>query len=300
MRVFVTGATGFVGTAIVQDLLKAGHQVLGLARSDASAKALTDAGADVLRGSLDDLDILKKGATECDGVIHTAFTHDWSNYAGSCTADRKAIEAIGAALKGSGRPFVVTSGTLSLGMLELPPDQFANEEHVPDSRAGPRGPSEAAALELVSKGVRVTVVRLPIVHGDDDHGFIPMLIAAARKNDVSAYVGDGNQRWPSVRKADAATLYRLALEKGVAGAKYHAIAEQGVAIKDIAEVIGGKLDLPVVGKSPEEAAENFGFLSWPLAIDNPTSSKITQEQLGWSPSGRGLIEDMEKGTYFKN
>ncbi|OCL06542.1 NAD dependent epimerase/dehydratase [Glonium stellatum] len=297
MRVFVTGATGFIGSAIVQELINAGHQVVGLARSDEAAKLLAAAGAEVHRGSLDDLDSLKRGAAASDGVIHTAFIHDFSNFEASCKADKLAIETIGAALEGSGRPFVISSGTLS-----LKDGRLATEEDGPDlNSAGVlRAASEVAALSMASKGVRVSSMRLPpSVHGNGDHGFVPRLITIAREKAVSSYVGEGLGRWPAVHRLDAARLFRLALEKGSAGAKYHAVADEGVPVREIAEVIGRHLNVPVAAKSFEEAMKQFGWLAHGLARDNPTSSKRTQEELGWHPSEPGLIADLEQGHYFE-
>ena len=296
MRVFVTGATGFIGSAIVQELIGAGHQVLGLARSNAAAKSLSAAGAEVHRGALDDLDSLRRGAAASGGVIHTAFIHDFSDYAGSCETDRLAIEALGAALAKSGRPFVVTSGTAM-----LTPGRLVTEEHTADPRSAgaPRVPSEAAALSMASHGVRVSVLRLPpSVHGDGDHGFVPALIGIAREKGASAYVGDGLNRWPAVHRLDAAHLYRLALEKGSAGARFHGVADEGVPVRDIADVIGRRLNVPVVAKSREEAVCHFGWLAHFLSIDNPTSSAQTQERLGWRPSQPALIPDLDRARYF--
>jgi nucleoside-diphosphate-sugar epimerase len=294
MRIFVTGATGFVGSAIVSELIDAGHQVLGLARSDAGAASLSALGADVHRGSLEDLDSLRSGAASSDGVIHTAFIHDFLDYAAAAESDRRAIETLGNALAGSGRPLVITSGTLLLrrqGPLATEKDQ--SDPNFPRK-------SEAAGLAMVSQGVRVSVVRLPpSVHGDGDHGFVPRLIGIAREKGASAYVGDGLNRWPAVHRLDAARLYRLALEKGSAGTPYHGVADQGVPFREIAEVIGRRLNLPVVSKSPEEAADHFGWISHFASIDCPASSEQTQEQLGWRATHASLITDIDRPAYFE-
>ncbi|HEX4426220.1 MAG TPA: SDR family oxidoreductase [Terriglobales bacterium] len=293
MRVFLTGATGFIGSAIVRELIDAGHQVLGLARSDAGARSLTAAGAQVHRGSLEDLESLRSGAAAADGVIHTAFIHDFNNYGPAAEADRRAIETLGAELAGSKRPLVVTSGTLLLqrrGPLVIEEDQAKSDF--------PRKSEDA--LAMVAKGVHSIVLRLPpSVHGDGDHGFVPALINIARQKGASAYIGDGLNHWPAVHRLDAAHLYRLALEKGSAGACYHAIADEGVPIRDIAEVIGRQLSLPVVAKSPEEAAGHFGWMAHFLAIDSPASSVQTQKQLGWKPTHASLIADLDGGSYFE-
>lgn len=296
MRVFVTGATGFIGSAIVQELIGAGHQVVGLARSDSAAKSLTTAGAEVHRGDLEDLDSLRRGTEAADGVIHTGFIHDFSRFKEVCETDRHAIEAIGSVLIGSDRPFIVTSGTALVS-----PGRLATEEIRPASHANshPRVASEEAADSVASKGVRLSVVRLsPSVHGDGDYGFVPMLINTAREKGVSAYVGEGLNRWTAVHKLDAAHLYRLALENATAGTRFHGVAEEGIAFREIAEAIGKHLNIPVVVKAPEEAADHFGWFAAFVTLDCPASSQLTQERLGWNPVQRSLIADLELGTYF--
>jgi nucleoside-diphosphate-sugar epimerase len=302
MRVFVTGATGFIGSAIVGELIAGGHQVLGLARSDAGAKSLAAAGAQVHRGELADLQSLRHGAALADGVIHTAFIHDFSKFKANCETDRHAIEALGAALAGSDRPLIVTSGTALVASGRPKTEEHASEDDVPDfaPTALPRVASEEAAASVAARGVRVAVVRLPpTVHGDGDHGFVPLLIGLAREKGASAYVGDGMNRWPAVHRRDAARLYRLALEKG-SDVRYHGVADEGVPFRDIAGVIGRRLGLPVVGKTRDEAADHFGWFAHFAALDNPSSSTFTQESLGWRPVEAALLPDLDRPRYFEN
>nr|WSY57176.1 SDR family oxidoreductase [Streptomyces sp. NBC_00886] len=296
MRVFVTGATGFIGSAVVRELLEAGHTVTGLARSDASAEALTAAGAAVHRGSLDDLDSLRGGAAAADGVCHLAFVHDFSDFAASCATDLHAIETIGEALAGTDKPFVVTAGTPGLAQGRV----ATEEDRVdPESFGAVRQPSEIAAVALAERGVRSSVVRLPrSVHGTGDRGFVSMLIGAARETGVSAYVGDGANRWPAVHRLDAARLFRWALESAPAGAQYHAVGDEGLSLREIAEVIARRLDVATGSVTPEEALDRFGFLGVVAALDCPASSTLTQKQSGWQPVERGLIADLDAGHYF--
>ncbi|NOJ40438.1 SDR family oxidoreductase [Bradyrhizobium australiense] len=292
MRIFVTGATGFVGSAIVSELINSGHEVLGLARSGTAAETLAAVGAEVHRGSLEDLESLRDGARQADSVIHTAFNHDFTRFAEHSAEDRRAVEAMGAVLEGSARPMLVTSGFGSLA-----PGRIATEADRPDPNS-PRA-SEAAAAAVAARGVRVSAVRLaPSTHGTGDHGFVPHLIGLAREKGVAAYVGDGQNRWPAVHRLDAARLYRLALEQGVESGPYHAVAEEGVAFKAIAEVIGRRLGVPVVSKSPEEATGHFGWFVRFASMDVPSSSVRTRSALGWKPEQPGLLADFDQASYF--
>jgi nucleoside-diphosphate-sugar epimerase len=295
MRIFVTGATGFIGSAIVPELINAGHQVLGLTRSDAGAEALAAAGAEVHRGSLEDLESLKSGAAKADGVIHCAFDHDFSNFAANCEKDKRAIEAMGDVLVGSDRPFVITSGT---GMGTTVPGQPATEDKVNFSHPNPRVVSELAGVAVAERGVNVSVVRLPQVHDPVKQGLITYSVAIAREKGLSPYIGEGLNRWPAVHVLDAARLYRLALEKHEAGSRYHAVAEEGVPMRKIAEVIGRGLKVPVVSLTAEEAPAHFGWLAMFAGYDMPASSAQTQAKLGWKPAGPGLIADLEQMRYF--
>ncbi len=320
MRVFVTGATGFIGSAIVKELISAGHQVTDLARSEAAARKLADAGAQVLRGSIADLDSLRCGAAAADGAIHTAFYHGITQMplgtrlrvilggapggivsrfmAAAVGADRRALETIAQSLSGTDRPLVAAFGTLAMKPGRLATE---NDAYDPEFVGAPRARSEDNLREWAVRGVRTSIIRLPpIVHGAGDRsGFAPRLIQIARKKKESGYAGDGRNRWPSVHRLDAARLFRLALEKGPAGATYHAVDEEGIPFREIAGLIGRRLGVPVGSKSPAEAANQFSFLSLFLHRDNPTSSKLTQEQLGWRPTQLGLLADLEQGDYFK-
>jgi nucleoside-diphosphate-sugar epimerase len=298
VRIFITGATGFIGSATVSELIEAGHEVVGLARSDASAAALAAAGADVQRGSLEDLDSLTSGAAASDGVIHTAFNHDFSVPREiAAQADWRAIEALGSALEGSGRPLVITSGSaiLPAGRVGTEDDTYAAK-----SQAAARGASEELARSMASRGVRTSVVRFPpSVHGKGDHGFVAALIDIARAKGVAGYIGDGSNRWPAVHRLDAAHLYRLALEAAPAGSVFHGVADEGVPTRELAEVIGRHLDLQAASISPEDAGDHFGWLAAFYGLDVPASSALTQERLGWHPVHPGLIEDLDEGHYFE-
>jgi nucleoside-diphosphate-sugar epimerase len=307
MRIFVTGASGWIGSAVVPELLGAGHQVVGLARSDASAAALTAAGAEVQLGTLDDLDVLRNAAGASDGVIHLAFKHDIAfsgDFEGAADADRRAVEVIGDTLAGSDRPFLIASGTLGVA-----PGRVASEQdgHGPTAAmaafgGGPRTRWETAelALSLSSGGVRSSVVRLaPTNHGEGDNGFMATLVGIAREKGISGYIGDGANRWTAVHRLDTAHLFGLALEQAPAGSTLHAVADEGVAIRDIAEVIGRHLDVPVVSIAPEDAGEHFTWLAGFLGLDSPASSTLTRELLGWQPTQLGLIADLDQGHYFQ-
>ncbi|KQW53491.1 3-beta hydroxysteroid dehydrogenase [Nocardioides sp. Root1257] len=293
MRVFVTGASGFVGSAVVPELLTAGHQVVGLARSDEAAATVASLGAEVVRGSLADLDVLRASAADADAVVHLAFRHDIAftgDFAGAAASDHAAIEAMGDALAGSGKALSIASGTglLAPGRLATEADQPANVGHV-----AARGANSALTLSLADRGVRSSVVRLtPTVHDAGDNGFMRAVVATARTAGVSAYVGDGAQRWPAVHRQDAARLFRLAIEQAPAGSVLHAVGEEGVPLKDVAELIGRHLDLPVRSITADDAPEHFGFLAGFLSADMPASSAATRELLGWEPTGIGLLDDM--------
>lgn len=290
MRIFITGATGWVGSAVVQDLLGAGHQVTGLARSGDKAATLAATGAEVLRGTLDDLDALRDAASAADAVIHTAFNHDFSRFAENAEQDRRAIETLGSALEGSDRPLLVTSGVALLA-----PGRVATEADVQSSDPSFPRKSEVAAKALAERGVRVASIRLsPSVHGLGDHGFIPILIALAREKGVSAYVGEGLNRWPGVHRLDAARLYRLVLEQGVTQAAYHAVADEGVPFRKLAEVIGHRLGLPVESRS----GEHFGWFGRFAGMDMPASSQRTRSLLGWEPTGPDLLTDIDQPGYY--
>lgn len=301
MRVFVTGATGYIGSAVVSELIGSGHQVVGLARSDKAAEALASAGADVHLGSLDDFDSLRNGVISADGVIHLAFNNDFSDFAGAVATDLRAVEAMGAVLEGTDKPFVVTSGTLILSFM-LPPGQLGTEKDVVDDSV-PRGAAENVTLALAQRGVRSSVVRLaPSVRNGTRAGFVSRLIHIAKNTGISAYVGEGSNRWPAVHRQDAARLFRVALESAPAGSLFHGGGDECVPLCDIADVIGRRTNLPVVSLSYEEAGAHFGldFFGASVSTDNPTSSTLTQERLGWRPIHPRLLVDLEQGHYFDN
>jgi nucleoside-diphosphate-sugar epimerase len=290
MRVFLTGATGFIGSAVIPDLKKGGHEVLGLARSDAGAKALLAAGASVHRGDLEDLESLRSGAAKSEAVIHCGFIHDFSKFVENCQIDARAIEAMGAVLAGSNRPFIVTSGTGTSGKPGVPATELTPaSEHMPRR-------SEQALAPFTAQGVRTMVARMPQVHDTEKHGLITYLIDFARQKGVSAYVGDGQNRWPAAPRFAAAELYRLVLEKGKTGGVYNAIAEEGISLKDIAEAVGKRVKVPVKSLSPDEAAGHFGWLAGFAGWDLTASSAQTQQELGWHPTGPGMIEDILAGN----
>lgn len=294
MRVFLTGATGFVGTAVTRELINAGHQVLGLTRSDKGAEALTAAGAEPHHGTLEDLESLRRGAGSTDGTIHCGFIHDFSDFAKSCAIDRVAIETMGTVLAGSGRPFLITSGLAGFA-----PGRLATEEDVPAPDSTPRAATEGIALGMAARGVRAGVVRLsPSVHDVGDHGFLPMIIGVAREKGVSAYIGEGANRWAGVHRLDAARLYRLALERGAAGSRYHGVGDEGVPTREIAEVIGHRLNLPVRSLSAEEAKEHFGWMAFFFGMQLAASSALTRERLDWQPTHPSLLADLEQEHYF--
>jgi nucleoside-diphosphate-sugar epimerase len=292
MRIFVTGATGFIGSLVVKELIAAGHQVIGVYRSDDKAPALAAAGAEVYRGSIDDPDSLKDGAARSDGVIHLAFNHDFSQFAANCETDRRVIEALGSALAGSDRPLIVTSGT---AIAKVAPGELATEDAPAIAATDfPRAASEETTAKLAADGLNTSVVRLPQVHDPERQGLISPWIAIARDKRVFAYVGEGRNRWAAGHISDVARLYRLAIEKSEPGAVYNAVGEEGVSARDIAETIGRRLKLPVKSISPEEAGGYFGWLAHLASRDMPASSELTQKKLGWRPTGPGLIADLER------
>ena len=294
MRVFLTGATGFIGSRIVPELLAAGHQVLGMTRSDAGARALEAQGAEVHRATLEDPDSIRAGAEQADAVIHTAFDHDFANFVANCDKDRRVIEAIGSVLKGSDRPLIITSGT---GMGDPGNGQPATEDVFNKDHPNPRAASELAGNALLDAGVNVIAMRLPQVHDTERQGLISPYVMISRDKGVAAYIGDGANRWPAAAVLDVAKLYQLALDKGHAGARYHAVAEEGVAVREIAEMVGAGLGVPVVSITAEEAPAHFGWLGMFAGLDLPASSAQTRAELGWQPTGPSLIEDLKKMDY---
>ena len=304
MRVFVTGASGWIGSAVVPELIDAGHQVTGLARSEASAAALTDAGAEVVRGTIDDLDTLRSAAAASDGVIHLAFMHDLAfsgGFEAAAEADRRTVETFGEVLAGSGRPLVIASGTLGLALGRVATERDGLGPAPAEIGRGPQIRRDTARLtvSLADRGIRSAVLRLPpTVHGDGDHGFMATLVKMDTDQGVSGYIGDGSNRWPAVHRFDAAHLFRLAVENAPAGSTLHAIADEGVPIRAVAEVIGRHLGLPLASVAPEDAAAHFGWLGAFLALDSPASSELTRELTGWQPAQPGLLDDLDKGHYF--
>lgn len=294
MRVFLTGATGFIGSRIVPELIGAGHQVPGLTRSEAGASWLKEAGAEVHRGTIEDPESVARGAAQADAVIHTAFDHDFSRFAENCEKDRRVIDGMAGVLAGSNRLLIITSGT---GMGGSGAGQLAMEQAVDWHHPNPRVASEQAGAAAAEKGVSVAVVRLPQVHDTVKQGLITPLVAIAREKGISAYVGDGANRWPAAHVTDVARLYRLALERNQAGERYHAVAEEGVPVREIATVIGEGLGVPVASVSPDEAASHFGWLAMFAGLDLSASSRLTRERLGWQPSGPGLIADLKMMDY---
>jgi nucleoside-diphosphate-sugar epimerase len=294
MRIFLTGATGFIGSKIVPELLQGGHRVLGLTRSDVGAQALAEAGVEPHSGALEDLESLSAGAAQADAVIHTAFDHDFSNFMANCEKDRRAIGALGAALADSDRPLVITSGT---GMGSAEPGRLATEDVFNLDHPNPRSASEVAGAEAAAGGVKVIVVRLPQVHDTHKQGLVSSFIEIAREKGVSAYVGEGRNRWPAAHVLDVARLYRLAVEQGAAGHRYHAVGEEGVSARDLAAVVGNGLGVPVVSLPPEQAADHFGWLGMFVGLDMPASSAWTRARLGWRPEGPGIVADLQRMDY---
>ncbi|GBR04891.1 SDR family oxidoreductase [Acetobacter oeni] len=290
MRVFLTGATGFIGARITDELLATGHQVLGLTRSDAGAQSLIAKGAEPHRGTLEDTDSLRAGVARADAVIHTAFDHDFSHFVENCEKDRRVIAAMGAELKGSSRPIIITSGT---GMGSASPGQIATETVVNEQAPNPRIASELAGNVLLDEGVSLSVVRLPQVHDRQRQGLLTLYIQLAREKGVVAYLDEGASRVSAAHVLDVATLYRLALDKGETGARYHAVAEEGIPMRDIAETLGTSLGLPVISLPREKAAEHFGWLGTFIDMDLSASAVLTRERLGWTPTGPGLLTDLE-------